>query len=201
MEQYISVPSGALAALHAQDFKAYALLRQVAEFPQPGVPLSVAAAQANLPFTTLLASMAVLRLRGYLVVLPDIDSLSELFDRGDALAVHLVDQCLTVSEILAQDRAFADFVQQCAAMADRIYGSLDLNFIDLAGMDALNRAASDAQRILQLWNSTTANAPAGTDHAALGDGGMPGTGGARHAQQLPASGTDRTKSSPQAKLI
>jgi|GEM_PF-1815047 len=201
MEQYISVPSGALAALHAQDFKAYALLRQVAEFPQPGVPLSVAAAQANLPFTTLLASMAVLRLRGYLVVLPDIDSLGELFDRGDALAVHLVDQCLTVSEILAQDRAFADFVQQCAAMADRIYGSLDLNFIDLAGMDALNRAASDAQRILQLWNSTTANAPAGTVHAALGDGGMPGTGGARHAQQLPTSGTDRTKSSPQAKLV
>ena len=48
MEQYISVPSGALA-LHAQDFKAYALLRQMAEFPQPGVPLSVAAAQANLP--------------------------------------------------------------------------------------------------------------------------------------------------------
>ena len=46
MEQYISVPSGALA-LHAQDFKAYALLRQMAEFPQPGVPLSVAAAQAN----------------------------------------------------------------------------------------------------------------------------------------------------------
>ena len=86
-------------------------------------------------------------------------------------------------------------------MVDRIYGSLDLNFIDLAGMDALNRAASDAQRILQLWNSTTANAPAGTDHAALGDGGMPGTGGARHAQQLPASGTDRTKSSPQAKLV
>ena len=91
MEQYISVPSGALAALHAQDFKAYALLRQVAEFPQPGVPLSVAAAQANLPFTTLLASMAVLRLRGYLVVLPDIDSLSELFDRGDALAGRGVD--------------------------------------------------------------------------------------------------------------
>ena len=122
MEQYISVPSGALA-LHAQDFKAYALLRQMAEFPQPGVPLSVAAAQANLPFTTLLASMAVLRLRGYLVVLPDIDSLGELFDRGDALAVHLVDQCLPVSEILTQDRAFADFVRQCAAMADRAYGT------------------------------------------------------------------------------
>jgi len=68
MEQYISVPSGALAALHAQDFRVYALLRQVAEFPQPGVPLSVAAAQANLPFTTLLASMAVLRLRGLLGV-------------------------------------------------------------------------------------------------------------------------------------
>ena len=199
MEQYISVPSGALA-LHAQDFKAYALLRQMAEFPQPGVPLSVAAAQANLPFTTLLASMAVLRLRGYLVVLPDIDSLGELFDRGDALAVHLVDQCLPVREILAQDRAFADFVRQCAAMADRIHGSLDLNFIDLAGMDALNRAAGDAQRILQLWNKT-ANAPAGTGHAALGDGGMSGTGGAHHAQQLPASGTGRTALSPQAKPV
>ena len=201
MEQYISVPSGALAALHAQDFKAYALLRQMAEFPQPGVPLSVAAAQANLPFTTLLASMAVLRLRGYLVVLPDIDSLGELFERGDALAVHLVDQCLPVSDILTQDRAFADFVRHCAAMTGRIYGSLDLNFIDLAGMDALNRAAGDAQRILQLWNSKTANAPAGTDHAALGDGGMSGTGGTRHAQQLPASGTGRTALSPQAKLV
>ncbi|WP_314911871.1 hypothetical protein [Cardiobacterium hominis] len=200
MEQYISVPRGALA-LHAQDFKAYALLRQVAEFPQPGVPLSVAAAQANLPFTTLLASMAVLRLRGYLVVLPDIDSLGELFDRGDALAVHLVDQCLPVSEILVQDRAFADFVRQCAAMADRIYGSLDLNFIDLAGMDALNRAAGDAQRILQIWNSKTANAPTGTGHAALGDGGMSGTGGAHHAQQLPVSGTGRTALSPQAKPV
>jgi len=201
MEQYISVPSGALAALHAQDFKAYALLRQMAEFPQPGVPLSVAAAQANLPFTTLLASMAVLRLRGYLVVLPDIDSLGELFERGDALAVHLVDQCLPVSEILAQDRAFADFVRQCAAMADRIYGSLDLNFIDLAGMDALNRAASDAQRILQLWNSTTANTPAGTDHMAVDDGLLPGARDARHAQQPPASGTSRARKSLQAKPV
>ena len=200
MEQYISVPSGALA-LHAQDFKAYALLRQVAEFPQPGVPLSVAAAQANLPFTTLLASMAVLRLRGYLVVLPDIDSLGELFERGDTLSVHLVDQCLPVSEILAQDRAFADFVRQCAAMADRIYGSLDLNFIDLAGMDALNRAAGDAQRILQLWNSTTANTPAGTDHMAVDDGLLPGARDARHAQQPPASGTSRARKSLQAKPI
>jgi hypothetical protein len=200
MEQYISVPSGALA-LHAQDFKAYALLRQMAEFPQPGVPLSVAAAQANLPFTTLLASMAVLRLRGYLVVLPDIDSLGELFERGDALAVHLVDQCLPVSEILAQDRAFADFVRQCAAMADRIYGSLDLNFIDLAGMDALNRAAGDAQRILQLWNSTTANTPAGTDHMAVDDGLLPGARDARHAQQPPASGTSRARKSLQAKPV
>ena len=200
MEQYISVPSGALA-LHAQDFKAYALLRQVAEFPQPGVPLSVAAAQANLPFPTLLASMAVLRLRGYLVVLPDIDSLGELFERGDALAVHLVDQCLPVSEILTQDRAFADFVRHCAAMTGRIYGSLDLNFIGLAGMDALNRAAGDAQRILQLWNSTTVRNPAGTDHAAVDDGIMPGTGGTRHAQQLPASGTGQTAPSPQAKPV
>ena len=189
MEQYISVPSGALV-LHAQDFKAYALLRQVAEFPQPGVPLSVAAAQANLPFTTLLASMAVLRLRGYLVVLPDIDSLGELFDRGDALAVHLVDQCLPVSEILAQDRAFADFVRQCAAMADRIYGSLDLNFIDLAGMDALNRAAGDAQRILQLWSSTAETLPTGATGAA-GGAAITGAGHARDAGRLPASGTKR----------
>ena len=165
------------------------------------MPLSVAAAQANLPFTTLLASMAVLRLRGYLVVLPDIDSLGELFERGDTLSVHLVDQCLPVSEILAQDRAFADFVRQCAAMADRIYGSLDLNFIDLAGMDALNRAAGDAQRILQLWNSTTANTPAGTDHMAVDDGLLPGARDARHAQQPPASGTSRARKSLQAKPI
>ena len=145
--------------------------------------------------------MAVLRLRGYLVVLPDIDSLGELFERGDALAVHLVDQCLPVSEILTQDRAFADFVRHCAAMTGRIYGSLDLNFIDLAGMDALNRAAGDAQRILQLWNSTTVRNPAGTDHAAVDDGIMPGTGGTRHAQQLPASGTGQTAPSPQAKPV
>ena len=43
MEQYISVPSGALAALHAQDFRVYALLRQVAEVaPHAGARIETA---------------------------------------------------------------------------------------------------------------------------------------------------------------
>ena len=196
MEQYISVPGGALT-LHPQDFKAYALLRQVAEFPQPGVLLSVAAAQANLPFTTLLASMAVLRLRGYLVVLPDIDSLGELFDRGDALAVQLVDQCLPVREILRQDAAFPDFVRYCAGMAGQSYGGFSPDFIDLAGMDALNRAADDARRILDLWSSTEA-LPAGAEDAA-GGAAVTGAGNARNAGRLPASGAKRATDALPAK--
>ena len=71
MEQYISVPSGALA-LHAQDFKAYALLRQMAEFPQPGVPLSVAAAQATCLSPRCLPAWRYCGCAAILVVLPDI---------------------------------------------------------------------------------------------------------------------------------
>lgn len=188
MEQYISVPCGALT-LHPQDFKAYALLRQEAEFPQPGVPLSVAAARVNLPFATLLASMAVLRLRGYIVVLPGIDSLGVMHERGDALAVQLVDQCLPVSEILRQDAAFPDFVRYCAGMEGQIYGGFSPDFIDLAGMDALNRAADDARRILDLWSSTEA-LPAGAEDAA-GGAAVTGAGNARNAGRLPASGAKR----------
>ena len=188
MEQYISVPGGALA-LHSQDFKAYALLRQEAEFPQPGVPLSLAAARVNLPFATLLASMAVLRLRGYIVVLPGIDSLGVMHERGDALAVQLVDQCLPVREILRQDAAFPDFVRYCAGMEGQIYGGFSPDFIDLAGMDALNRAADDARRILDLWSSTEA-LPAGAEDAA-GGAAVTGAGNARNAGRLPASGAKR----------
>ena len=188
MEQYISVPSGALA-LHAQDFKAYALLRQEAEFPQPGVPLSVAAARVNLPFATLLTSMAVLRLRDYIVVLPGIDSLAVMHERGDALAVQLVDQCLPVREILRQDAAFPDFVRYCAGMEGQIYGGFSPDFIDLAGMDALTRAADDARRILDLWSSTEA-LPAGAEDAA-GGAAVTGAGNARNAGRLPASGAKR----------
>ena len=126
---------------------------------------------------------------GNIVVLPGIDSLAVMHERGDALAVQLVDQCLPVREILRQDAAFPDFVRYCAGMEGQIYGGFSPDFIDLAGMDALNRAADDARRILDLWSSTEA-LPAGAEDAA-GGAAVTGAGNARNAGRLPASGAKR----------